>query len=783
MAARLFCLDGELHGLRGTIMAKKTSKKKRIKVEKVDKRNEQNLEKFGINKFETVKEKKEKKNRGKTKGKNTVVGKIRVNKKGFGFLISENQKENISRKYKTYEEFITDIETYEESDVLRQDDREGNSLPESSESDNSGDNGENLSDKKNDIRDRDDIFIGKDQLSGIMDGDTIAVKVEKKKYSENLKRGKIVKVLQRGHQTVVGTFVDNGNFAFVIPVKKEFVQDIYVNKKNFGTAVDGDMVSVEILRYGNRLEKAEGRVIDIIAQNDDPARDIKALIVSSGRELFFQNKVKREVNAIKNFKITHEEFAKRRDLREKYIVTIDGADSKDFDDAVSVEKMKNGNYLLGVHIADVSYFVKSGTYVDQEARNRANSVYLIDQVVPMLPEVLSNNLCSLVPKEDRLTISCDMEIDEKGRVLNHKIYESVINSKRRCTYDEIFEVISSIEKTAEDESGEVEKDVLDFTPFEVDRIREMLDLTKVLIRARDKRGSIDFDNPEAEIKLDSFGVPTAVFPRNRNIAHQLIEEFMLKANETVAEQFFWLNTPFVYRNHPKPNAEKMAEIKEFIGGLGIELRGDLTDVKPYMIRDTLNEIKNTKYQFIVSKAMLKSMEKAVYESHCSGHFGLALERYCHFTSPIRRYPDLMVHRIIRMFIEEGIEKVFDREVKKTCEGISKWSSEVERDTLELEREVDKMKIAQFMENNIGKQYDGIVSGVTSYGIHVEIEKCIEGMVRLSDLRGDFYVLDREKHRVVGNNTGKVISLGDKVKIEVLNASKESKEIDFILIEE
>ena len=376
-----------------------------------------------------------------------------------------------------------------------------------------------------------------------------------------------------------------------------------------------------------------------------------------------------------------------------------------------------------------------------------------------------------------------MEIDEKGRVLNHKIYESVINSKRRCTYDEIFEVISSIEKTAEDESGEVEKDVLDFTPFEVDRIREMLDLTKVLIRARDKRGSIDFDNPEAEIKLDSFGVPTAVFPRNRNIAHQLIEEFMLKANETVAEQFFWLNTPFVYRNHPKPNAEKMAEIKEFIGGLGIELRGDLTDVKPYMIRDTLNEIKNTKYQFIVSKAMLKSMEKAVYESHCSGHFGLALERYCHFTSPIRRYPDLMVHRIIRMFIEEGIEKVFDREVKKTCEGISKWSSEVERDTLELEREVDKMKIAQFMENNIGKQYDGIVSGVTSYGIHIEIEKCIEGMVRLSDLRGDFYVLDREKHRVVGNNTGKVISLGDKVKIEVLNASKESKEIDFMLIEE
>lgn len=612
-----------------------------------------------------------------------------------------------------------------------------------------------------------DIFIKKSLISDAMDGDTVSVAVFPKELWKGSPEGEVKKIIERKHRKIVGIIDKSHKFAFCIPSDKKIREDVFIRSKNLNGARNGDVVEVEITSYKERDKKNEGRVIDIISKAGKAGGDIRGLIVQSGRKLDFSDDVAKRAKEMEKVGIEKKDEKNRRDLRKEIIFTIDGNDSKDFDDAVSIEKIED-TYSLKVHIADVAHYVKSGDSLDREAYNRGNSVYLINMVVPMLPKELSNNLCSLRPNEDKLALTCHMIFDKAGKMLKYEIYESIIRSKARLTYDEVASFLEG-EGSSENITDEIG-----------DKLRDMRELAEIFIKLRDRRGSIDFDTAEPQIYLDKTGKAIGVKREDRNFAHRLIEEFMLKANETVAEHIFWLQLPTMYRNHESPDEEKMRNINALLGGMGLKIKGDISSVKPYQIKDVIEGCRDTKYENIVSRALLKSMQKAEYSEVCRGHFGLALKYYCHFTSPIRRYSDLVVHRTLKAILKNEYDALKSEKYLAFCQKASKHCNDMEKSTLLLERDVEDMKLAEFISNHKGECFVGTVSGVTSHGIYVEILGCIDGRVALKDIEGDIYIYEEDKYRIRGVNTNKIYALGDEVKIRVYNADVENREIDFLL---
>lgn len=613
-----------------------------------------------------------------------------------------------------------------------------------------------------------DIFIGPNHMNNAMNGDKVAVKLLQPSESSRAREGIIHIVLERNTAEIVGTFENNKNFGFVISDDKKINDDIFVSKSNFNSAKTGDKVVLTVTKWPENGNKAEGRVSEIISKKGEPGGDIKALIRQYNLSKEFPQKVQMQAETVET-SVKENEVVKRRDLREKTTITIDGATSKDFDDAVSLEMLKNGNYLLGVHIADVSHYVREGSPLDREALKRGNSVYLIDQVVPMLPERLSNGICSLNPNVDRLTLSIDMEVNGQGTVVAHEIYESVIKSKARMVYTDVSDILEN-----EDEA------LISKYHTIYEELKHMDQLAKILRSVRDQRGSLDFDFDEAYITLNKKGIPTSIEAAERRVANKMIEEFMLLANETVAEHFFWMEIPFVYRVHEKPDVEKVEEFKKFIGEFGLNMKGNPENIHPKVFNEIIQMVQGKPEENIINTIMLRSMKKAFYDPACQGHFGLGVKYYCHFTSPIRRYSDLIVHRIIKETLQGKLSEKKLGNFEKKVLVASDTCSKTERLAQELEREVEKLKKAEYMSYHVGEEFDGIVSGVASFGFFVEIESTIEGMVRVESLKDDFYDFENTKYRLIGRRTNKIFRLGDQVKILVDSVDIQNREINFVL---
>lgn len=615
-----------------------------------------------------------------------------------------------------------------------------------------------------------DVFISPNSINDAMNGDAVVVRLLPPGETSRTREGVIQQVLTRAATEIVGTFEKSKRFGFVVPDDRRFNDDIFVMKKDFNGAQTGDKVVVKITKYPENGNSAEGKVQEIISRSGEAGGDIKALIRQYNLTKEFPEKVEAEAKKIP-LKIAEEEIKNRVDLREKNIITMDGADAKDLDDAVSVEKLSNGNYLLGVHIADVSQYVTDSSQLDKEALKRGNSVYLIDQVIPMLPKILSNGICSLNPKVDRLTLSVTMEIDNNGKVVNHEIYESIIHSKARMVYGEVSDMLENKSAELIEKYRDIYQDVL-----------LMDELAKILRKARDVRGSLDFDFDEAYINLNEQGIPISVETAERRVANRIIEEFMLVANETIAEHFYWMETPFVYRVHEAPSLEKIEEFKRFIVSFGLNLKGNPEKIHPKALNEIIKSVEGKPEEHVVNTVMLRSMKKAFYGTECAGHFGLGVKYYCHFTSPIRRYPDLMIHRIIKESLHGKLDIKRAKVLKRRTDRAAEISSGTERQAQELEREVEKLKKAEYMTYHVGETYDGIINGVASFGFFVEIENTIEGMVRVDYLNDDYYDYEATKYRLIGRRTNKIYALGDKVTIKVHSVELQEREINFTVVD-
>lgn len=599
-----------------------------------------------------------------------------------------------------------------------------------------------------------DIFIAKSNMAGAMNGDLVEVDILPPHLWSKSKEGIVAKILERNTKEVVGTFDKNKRFGFVIPDDKKNVDDVFVKKEFFKNAQSGDKVLVKITKYPNKKDKAVGKILEVVANKNDDNKDILSLIRGYGLRESFPSRVNAEAKARSREPISDVEIGKRHDLRGWKVITIDGPDAKDLDDGVSIEKMDNGNYLLGVHIADVSHYVDEDGYLDKEALDRGTSVYLINQVIPMLPKALSNGACSLNANEDKLTLSCIMEVNSEGEVVSHSIEETIISSKARMVYDDVSDIL--------EESGDYKKLKEKYKEL-CQEIYIMGELARILRNKREKMGSIDFEIEEGEILLDEKGKAVDIVVRERRTANKLIEEFMLLANETVAEQFFWLELPFIYRVHERPDSEKLDELKAFLLNFNIRLKGGVENIYPRTIADILGNLKGMEYEDVVNRVILRSMKKAFYSPECQGHFGLAFNYYCHFTSPIRRYPDLFIHRMIKKFLRGELKKNVLALYADKAEIAADISSKTERKAQELEREVDKFKKIEYMTKHIGEEFDGIVSGVTEFGVYVELKNTVEGMAFRKHLRRDY-------------------SLGEKVKIRVIDAKVEERQLDFKILE-
>lgn len=596
-----------------------------------------------------------------------------------------------------------------------------------------------------------DIFIGPSNMNGAMNGDLVEVDLLPPYLWNKSKEGIVTRVLERNYEEVVGTFQKNKKFGFVVSDDKKNPDDVFIKKEFFKNAQDGDKVVAKIIKYPDNFSRAEGKITQVIAKSGEVGSDISALIRSRGLFETFPSRVNAEAKFLFKQGILPEELNGRLDLRDKKIFTIDGPTAKDLDDAVSIERLENGNYLLGVHIADVSHYVREDSNLDKEALKRGTSIYLVNRVVPMLPKLLSNGICSLNPQEDRLTLSCIMEIDEKGEVVNHTIDNSVIRSCARLVYDDVSDILEKDDKELSDKYA-----------FILEEIKEMGQLADILRRKRKQQGSLDFDLEEAVIEVDEEENPVRIEVEPRRTANRLIEEFMLIANETVAEHFFWMDIPFVYRVHESPDGEKITELRNYLSNFGITLKGSPDNVHPKMISTIIDGLEGKPYEAIVSRVILRTMKKAYYDTSCEGHFGLAFKYYCHFTSPIRRYPDLIIHRMIKAVLSGFMDEAKTAKYRMDTEFAAEQSSVTERQAQELEREVEKLKKAQYMQQHIGEEFDGIVSGITEFGVYVELANTIEGMAFAKDLT-------------------RAYQLGEKVRIQVLDARPEDRQIDFRIL--
>ncbi|MDP5275843.1 ribonuclease R [Chengkuizengella axinellae] len=624
-----------------------------------------------------------------------------------------------------------------------------------------------------DDKDQSDVYIHANDLMSAMNGDVVFVRVNSRGPSGGKLEGEVVRIIERAITQIVGIFQNNGAFGFILPDDKRLTRDVFVPKESFLGAVDGQKVVAEIVKYPEGRASAEGKIIEILGHKDDPGVDILSIIRKFNLPEMFNDEVMDEAEAAPDA-ITEEEIQAqgRRDLRDKTIVTIDGADAKDLDDAVNVEKLENGNYRLGVHIADVGYYVKENSKLDQEAFNRGCSVYLVDRVIPMLPHRLSNGICSLNPQVDRLTMSCEMEFDTTGKLIKHDIFTSVINTTERMTYTDVRKIL-------EDEDAELMDRYSDLIDF----FKQMKELALILRKKRMKRGAIDFDFQESKIIVDNQGVPVDIVKRERSIAEQIIEEFMLAANETVAEHFYWLKVPFLYRIHEHPDAEKLMNLMTFINNFGYVIRGRSNSIHPRALQTIIEEIKGSKEETVISTYMLRSMKQAKYDAESTGHFGLAADFYSHFTSPIRRYPDLVIHRVMREIITSGaLSEKRHEYLASRMHDIAVQSSERERLAVDAERETDDLKKAEFMLDKVGEEFEGIVSSVTSFGMFVELDNSVEGLIRLSDLTDDYYHYHEAQLALIGERTSKIYRIGDEVKVRVSRVNITDYTIDFELVD-
>ncbi len=614
-----------------------------------------------------------------------------------------------------------------------------------------------------------DLYIPENFVNGAFHKDTVRVSLlSGNSAGQNGRRqeAQVVEILARGMKQIVGIYdKSNKNYGFVIPDNTKICEDVFVSAERSKGAVSGHKVVCEITDYGKNNRKPEGKITEILGHVNDPGVDIMSIVKGYELPTEFSEKIMHQVERVAN-EVSEADMAGRRDLRAVQMVTIDGEDAKDLDDAVSLTR-DGALYQLGVHIADVTNYVQENSALDWEARERGTSVYLVDRVIPMLPHKLSNGICSLNAGENRLALSCLMTIDQKGEVVSHEIVESVIRVDRRMSY-------TSVKKILDDKDEETCREYEELVPmFEL-----MRELAGILREKRKKRGSIDFDFPESKIILDEQGHPVEIKPYERNVATKIIEDFMLIANETVAEHFHWMELPFVYRTHDNPDPEKISKLGTFIRNFGYSIKSRQEEIHPKELQKLLAKIEDTPEEALISRLTLRSMKQAKYTIDCTGHFGLACQYYCHFTSPIRRYPDLQIHRIIKEQIRGRLNEKRIEHYSEILPEVAKHSSEMERRADEAERETDKLKKVEFMEQHIGEIYEGVISSITTWGVYVELPNTIEGMIHVSMLPGDYFYYDEETYEMVGQATDIRYKLGQKILVRVNATDRLLRTIDF-----
>lgn len=613
-----------------------------------------------------------------------------------------------------------------------------------------------------------DLFISESNIGSAIHGDTVQAALVLGRSGKR-QEGAIVKILAHEITEIVGTFQKSRNFGFVIPDNHKITKDIFIPAEHSKGAVNGHKVLAEITDYGSESKKPEGRIKQIIGHINDPGTDILSIVYAYDLPTEFPEKVLNQVERV-NSEVSRADMEGRMDLRNWQIVTIDGEDAKDLDDGISITK-EGEIYHLGVHIADVTNYVQENSALDREAQKRGTSVYLVDRVIPMLPHKLSNGICSLNQGVDRLALSCLMDIDAKGNVIGHQIAETVINVDRRMTYTSVKKILKDQDET---EIREYEELVPSFKMME--------ELAEILREKRRQRGSIDFDFPESKIKLDADGHPTEIAPYDRNVATRIIEDFMLLANETVAQDYFWQELPFVYRTHDNPDPEKIQQLALFINNFGYAIKNTKDEIHPKELQKLLAKIEDSPEEVLISRLTLRSMKRAKYATECTGHFGLAASYYSHFTSPIRRYPDLQIHRIIKETLRGRMNTERISHYTEILPQVAEHSSQAERRADEAERETDKLKKTEYMEARIGETFEGVISSITTWGLYVELENTIEGMIHVMNLYDDRYYYNEEKFEMVGVDTEKIYKLGQKVNVTVVGADRQTRTIDFEIAE-
>ena len=616
--------------------------------------------------------------------------------------------------------------------------------------------------------DADDIFIPASELKGAMNGDRVIVRIKREATAKSRAEGEVIRILQRNVQQIVGTFESSRHFGFVVPDDKRFGSDIFIPKEQFNGAKTNMKVVVEITQWPEKNRSAEGKIVQVIGKKDAPGVDILSIIMGHDLPQGFPADVLMYAEALPET-IAVSEIEKRRDLRDMLMITIDGEDAKDLDDAVSVQKLENGNYLLGVHIADVGHYVKEDSVLDKEALERATSVYLVDRVIPMLPQKLSNGICSLNAGEDRLAMTCMMEINSQGVVVSHDIFESVIHVNYRMTYQNVTKILLNQDEALCGKYHEI-----------LSMLQEMAQLQMILEKKRKLRGAIEFYAPESKVILDKKGHPIRIEWREQGVADKIIEEFMLCANETVAEHFFWMEVPFLYRVHEEPKMEDVLDVNKFLQAFGYNIKGLSNHVHAKAYQNVVEQVAGKPEEMMINTVMLRSMQHARYDVEALGHFGLAAQYYSHFTSPIRRYPDLAIHRMIKELLHNG-DRLDEKRVtilKGKMKHYAEQASVREKIAEEAERESVELKKIEYMKPYVGDVFQAKISGVTNFGIFVQLDNSVEGLAHISTLIDDFYQFQPESYSLIGEHTRKVYRLGQDIKVRLTRVSVEDRQIDF-----
>lgn len=617
-----------------------------------------------------------------------------------------------------------------------------------------------------------DLFIPSGSANGALNGDTVQVVIFKPKEGTKRAEAKVVKILKREKETVVGIFQKSKNFGFVVPDNKKFGTDIFISKSKCKEAKNNDKVIAKILKYPERGKNAEGEIIEILGNVNQAGIDMLSVIKEFDLPNEFPSFVKEEAEKISQ-QINEKDIKNRKDLRDNIIFTIDGEDAKDLDDAIAVSKNEIGNYVLDVHIADVSYYVKEGSKLDKEAIKRGTSVYMFDRVIPMLPFELSNGICSLNAGKDRFALSCSMEIDNKGNVVSSDVYKSVIKVTERMTYTNVNKIINNLDE-----------EILNKYSKYIDKFKLMEELAIILKNRRINQGYLNLDIPESKITLDENGRAIEVKKYETTFANEIIEQFMLTANESIAEKFYWLEAPFIYRVHEEPDYEKIKETNKFLFNIGEKIKATRDNIRPRAFSDVLEKLKGTEYEKVISTLILRTLKLARYESENKGHFGIASKYYCHFTSPIRRYPDLFIHRVISEYLVNDYNLSGQRisELENKAKKYAETSSETEKNATKAERDAEDIKKAELMEDKIGEEYTGIVSSITAFGMFVELQSTVEGLIRFENMGNEYFIYDENRKTLTGEKTNRTFKIGDNVKVRVIEANKMLRKVAFELLD-